>query len=150
MEKKQKTLDYSNDHGKNRPYGAIFWLIILVIGLLLFAIIWPRIYGRGIDNGHSPVPHILADLDDSLTRFNGDNGRIPTTSEGMAALLHSPPGMMHWNGPYITALPLDPLGKPFGYKEWDEDDIQHFQISYTDRDGENDRAYTLLKMPRTP
>jgi type II secretion system protein G len=45
-----------------------------------------------------------------------DCGRFPTTKEGLAALLTRPAEVAGWRGPYISKLPHDPWGHPYGYR----------------------------------
>jgi general secretion pathway protein G len=56
-------------------------------------------------------------LQTALTAFASDNGRYPTDSEGLNALVicpvGTPPG---WNGPYISQIPVDPWGHPYIYR----------------------------------
>ena len=45
-------------------------------------------------------------------------GRYPTSTEGLPALLAAPPGVEHWNGPYVkrNANLIDPWGHVFNYR----------------------------------
>ena len=47
-----------------------------------------------------------------------DNGRFPSTEEGLQALFTQPSGTPHWAGPYFKpkSVPLDPWKKPFTYR----------------------------------
>jgi general secretion pathway protein G len=46
-----------------------------------------------------------------------DVGGYPTTEQGLKALLQAPSGTRRrWKGPYIDELPLDPWGRPYGYR----------------------------------
>lgn len=52
-----------------------------------------------------------------LYRFRIDNGRYPTTGEGLQALLTPPAGLKAtWKGPYIMHLVRDPWNNPIIYK----------------------------------
>src|SRR5579875_3083794 len=53
-----------------------------------------------------------------LDIYKLDVGSYPTTEQGLQALLTRPPGVAHWNGPYLKGnkLPEDPWGHPFIYR----------------------------------
>jgi general secretion pathway protein G len=59
----------------------------------------------------------------ALSAFMVDNGRYPTTAEGLAALVTPPSGLTSWKGPYIGGggpgyhggVPNDPWGNPYVY-----------------------------------
>ena len=56
-------------------------------------------------------------LKEALHTFQIDNGRYPTTDEGLNALVTCPPGFSnYWHGPYIESVPLDEWGTPFKYE----------------------------------
>ena len=54
----------------------------------------------------------------TLDLFFLDNGRYPTTSEGLDALIKKPGGADKWSGPYMpqTSVPVDPWGNAYEYK----------------------------------
>jgi len=45
-----------------------------------------------------------------------DNGRFPTTEEGLAGLRSNPGNLPTWKGPYLKKEPKDPWGNPYNYK----------------------------------
>jgi general secretion pathway protein G len=58
----------------------------------------------------------LASLSTALNTFAADTGRLPTTAEGLSALLTAPPALASWHGPYITRPPVDPWGNPYVFR----------------------------------
>jgi general secretion pathway protein G len=48
----------------------------------------------------------------ALGAYEVDNGRYPTTKQGLAALLRRPEGAKNWRGPYLEVkeIPLDAWG----------------------------------------
>ena len=54
----------------------------------------------------------------ALDLFYLDNGRYPTSSEGLSALVQRPGNASSWNGPYIktATVPADPWGRPYAYR----------------------------------
>jgi len=91
-------------------------VVILIIGLLT-GIVAPRFMSQ---ISRSEVTTARAQLDafrKALDAFRIDNGRFPTTSEGLDALVNAPAGAPRWHGPYLQeAIPLDPWGTPFQYQ----------------------------------
>jgi general secretion pathway protein G len=91
-------------------------VVILIIGLLT-GIVAPRFMSQ---ISRSEVTTARAQMDafrKALDAFRIDNGRFPTTSEGLDALVSAPAGASHWHGPYLQgAIPLDPWGTPFQYQ----------------------------------
>ena len=62
---------------------------------------------------------ILATLVQALKLYKLDNGRYPTTEQGLNALVQKPstdPVPMNWKvGGYLDKLPQDPWGHPYQY-----------------------------------
>jgi general secretion pathway protein G len=58
----------------------------------------------------------IAALGTALGAFEVDNGRYPTSSEGIDALSNQPGGLTTWKGPYIERPVVnDPWGNPYVY-----------------------------------
>jgi len=91
-------------------------VVILIIGLLT-GIVAPRFMGQ---ISRSEVTTARAQMDSfrkALEAFRIDNGRFPSTSEGLEALVTAPAGATRWNGPYLQgAIPPDPWGTPYQYQ----------------------------------
>jgi general secretion pathway protein G len=51
----------------------------------------------------------------ALDEFRAAVGRLPTTEEGLEALVRNPAGLPGWNGPYLKKVPVDPYGTPYRY-----------------------------------
>jgi general secretion pathway protein G len=58
----------------------------------------------------------MSNLKTALDVFETDNGRYPTTSEGLSALVSCPPGLTTWQGPYAVLIPNDKWGHPYVYR----------------------------------
>ena len=91
-------------------------VVILIIGLLT-GIVAPRFLGQV---SRSEVTTARAQLDSfrkALEAYRIDNGRYPTTAEGLSALVSAPAGQTRWNGPYLQGdVPLDPWTSPYQYQ----------------------------------
>ncbi|MET0384109.1 MAG: type II secretion system major pseudopilin GspG [Burkholderiaceae bacterium] len=91
-------------------------VVILIIGLLT-GIVAPRFMSQ---ISRSEVTAARAQMDalrKAIEAFRIDNGRYPTTAEGLEALVSAPPGAARWGGPYLQgAVPADPWGTAYRYQ----------------------------------
>ena len=95
-------------------------LLVVVIITVLAAMVVPNLAGRGEDARKSAArADIEANLSMALDMYELDNGRYPTTSQGLEALLSKPsssPTPKNWNGPYLETEPLDPWKIEYAFK----------------------------------
>jgi hypothetical protein len=56
------------------------------------------IHEKGVKDKIDAIRNLL---ETALISFMVDNGRYPTTQEGLTALIRVPPDLPAWNGPYI-------------------------------------------------
>jgi len=90
-------------------------LVVIIIGVLA-AMVMPRLVGRSEEaRAAAAKADISSNVNLALDMFEMDNGRYPTTEEGLAAL-RSDPGLSNWKGPYLKKDPKDPWNKPYFYK----------------------------------
>lgn len=91
-------------------------LVVIIIGILASMVV-PRLSGR---SEQARVSVARADMDVSfataLKLYEIDNGKFPTTEEGLAALSVAPSGAKHWKGPYLDRKILDPWGEEYHYR----------------------------------
>jgi general secretion pathway protein G len=91
-------------------------LVIVIIGILA-AVVLPRLVGRGEEARISAAKLQIENLSSALDTFELDNGRYPTTEEGLSALQTMPSNVKNWKGPYLKkSISNDPWGKPYVYK----------------------------------
>ena len=92
-------------------------VVVAIIGLLV-GYVAPRYFGQ---IGKSEIATARAQidaLDKALEQYRLDTGRYPSTELGLAALVTRPANEPKWNGPYLKkAVPLDPWGKAYVYKQ---------------------------------
>ena len=112
-------MTYPESSRRSSPTGFTLLellVVILIIGLLT-GIVAPRFMAQV---SRSEVTTARAQMDafrKALEAFRIDNGRYPTTSEGLAALVTAPAGAPRWHGPYLQdAIPLDPWGSAYQYQ----------------------------------
>ena len=95
-------------------------LVVLIIGILA-AMVVPNLAGRGEAARQSAArADIDTNLDSVLSMYEMDNGRYPSTEQGLNALIQKPttePVPARWKGPYIKkkVLPKDPWGRDYVY-----------------------------------
>ena len=83
-------------------------VVVITIGLLA-GLVAPKFFGK---LGTSRLKTAKAQIElfgSALDEFRLDNGRHPTTEEGLEALRKNPAGLKNWAGPYLPkAIPKDP------------------------------------------
>ena len=96
-----------------RGFTLLELLVVMVIIGLLAGYVGPRFFSQ---IGKSEVKAARAQIDaleKALDQFRLDNGRYPTTEEGLKALVERPSTTSKWSGPYLKkAVPLDPWERP--------------------------------------
>ena len=89
----------------------------MVILVILAAVVVPKFTGRSEQARLAAARTDIARIDAQLDLFEQDNGRYPSSEEGLAALVSPPAGLQNWKGPYIKGgVPNDPWGNPYVYK----------------------------------
>jgi len=93
-------------------------LVVMVILVLLATLVGPRVIGYlGSSKSKAAKVQIEA-LSSALELYKLDNGRYPSTAEGLKALVERPGSAPGWNGPYLKkqGVPVDPWGKAYAYR----------------------------------
>lgn len=109
-------------------------LVVVIIGILV-AMVAPNFAGRGEEARISAArADIEANLTTALGLYELDNGKYPTTEQGLIALLEKPttsPVPANWNGPYLKKkkVPVDPWGTPYKYVSPGDHNPEDFDIS---------------------
>jgi general secretion pathway protein G len=92
-------------------------VVITIIGLIM-ALVGPRVLNYLAESKVKAARIQVESFASSLDLFYLDNGRYPTTSEGLSALAQRPGSAEAWNGPYVRsgAIPNDPWGHAYVYR----------------------------------
>ena len=92
-------------------------VVVVIIGILAVLVV-PRVVGRSDDARIAAAKHDVATIQQSLKLYRLDNGRYPTSEQGLQALVAKPqsaPVPTNWRQ-YLDKLPKDPWGKEFMLK----------------------------------
>ncbi len=95
-------------------------LVVVIIGILA-AIVVPKLTGRSEDARKAAAVADMNNMRTALSMYEVDNGKYPTSDQGLGALLQKPGGApepKNWKGPYLqnmTEVPKDPWGNPYQY-----------------------------------
>ncbi len=93
-------------------------LVVLVILGLVMGIAGPRVLGYLSSSRDKAAKLQIESFASALDLFYLDNGRYPSTSEGLQSLVQRPPAAENWSGPYLKQgnVPADPWGRPYEYR----------------------------------
>lgn len=96
-------------------------LIAISIITIFTLILVPTVAGQ-VEKARraAALQDIESGLAAALDRYEADNGRYPTSQQGLDALLEPPeekPQALNWQGPYLQKNNLnDPWGNPYQYR----------------------------------
>ncbi len=111
-------------------------LVVVIIGALV-AMVMPRLAGRS-DQARIAAAQadINANIATALKLYELDNGRYPTSDEGLGALLTGVSSAINWNGPYLERKPIDPWGREYQYDYPGIHRLQNYDLYSLGRDGQ--------------
>lgn len=93
-------------------------MVILIIGIMA-ALVVPKVMSRPDEARITAARQDIATITQALNLYRLDNGRYPSTEQGLLALVKKPtqaPIPTNWksNG-YLDRVPKDPWGSPYRY-----------------------------------
>ncbi|HEV2296166.1 MAG TPA: type II secretion system major pseudopilin GspG [Tepidisphaeraceae bacterium] len=119
----------------NSAFTLIELLLVLVILGVLAAIVVPKLAGRSEDAKIKAAAAEISILGGALDTFEVDNGRYPTTEEGLRALVERPANAENWR-PYLKGgVPVDPWKRPYGYSYPGSNNPESFDLYSLGPDG---------------
>jgi general secretion pathway protein G len=93
-------------------------VVILIIGVLA-ALVVPKVMSRPDEARITAAKADIANINQALNLYKLDNGRYPSTEQGLTALVKKPtvsPIPENWkNDGYLDRVPKDPWGSPYQY-----------------------------------
>jgi general secretion pathway protein G len=108
-------------NSRRRGFTLLELMIVLVILVLLFAMVGPRLLGSQKKADIKATQTQIGNLETALELYAVDMRTFPSSEDGLGALL-SPPSderkAQKWQGPYLDddVIPLDPWDNPYEYE----------------------------------
>ena len=92
-------------------------MVVITILALVGAVIGPKVFNQLGGAKTKTAKMQIEDFGAALDLFYLDNGRYPSSDEGLDSLIQAPGGMDKWNGPYMkkNLIPKDPWDNEFHY-----------------------------------
>lgn len=136
-----KTRVHSIDYIKNRGFTLIEVMVVVVILGILAAIIVPKIMSRPEQARIVKVKQDILAIESALDLYKLDNGRYPTTDQGLMALVvkpNTPPIPFNWkNEGYLREVPKDPWNEEYQYIN-DDEKVKIFSYGPKGKDGNSE------------
>jgi general secretion pathway protein G len=110
--------DQSRPRSGEAGFTLIEMLVVITIIGLIMALVGPRVLNYLSDSKVKAAKIQIESFKSALDLFYLDTGRYPTSSEGLAALVHTANNVPAWNGPYLKGgtVPTDPWGHSYAYR----------------------------------
>ncbi|MBO6658537.1 MAG: type II secretion system major pseudopilin GspG [Pseudomonadales bacterium] len=98
-------------------FSMIELMVVMVILGLIAGLVGPRFFGRADVAKVQTAETQIAMMRSAVNLFYLDVGRLPTSDEGLQALVREPSGAQFWQGPYLEdEVPMDPWQNPYQYE----------------------------------
>ncbi|HEX6937976.1 MAG TPA: type II secretion system major pseudopilin GspG [Longimicrobiales bacterium] len=114
-------------------------LVVIVVISVLATLVAPNVFRHVGSAKDATARSQIEMLSAALDAYRLDNGRYPTTEQGLAALWEEPftePRPTNWRGPYLRKrVPLDPWGRPYIYPSPGEESGMGFDLLSYGADG---------------
>ena len=102
-----------------KGFTLIELLVVITILATLAIVVGPRLFGRADEAKRTAAIVQIRNIETALALYERDNGTLPTTEQGLQALVEKPAsGSDGWHeGGYLEKgkVPLDPWKNPYVY-----------------------------------
>jgi general secretion pathway protein G len=116
-------------------------LVVIVALSVLATLVAPNVFRHVGSAKEATARSQIEMLGAALDAFRLDNGRYPTTEQGLDALWNAPtrpPLASSWRGPYLRrAIPTDPWGNPYIYRSPGEQSRTGYDLYSYGADGQS-------------
>lgn len=106
-------------HMLRRHGGFTLLELLVVLGIIamLAGIVGPQVMKHMGASKTKATKVQIEDLAAALDMYKLDEGRYPTSQQGLAALVERPADAKRWNGPYLRKdkIPQDPWNQDYHY-----------------------------------
>ena len=131
----------SRARAQTRPgFTLIEILVVIAVISLLAALVAPNVFRHVGTAKDASAKTQIEMLGAALDAYRLDNGRYPTTAQGLEALWEEPtaePRPSNWRGPYLRKeVPADPWGSPYLYVSPGEEHESGYDLVSYGADGE--------------
>ncbi len=130
------------DARRRRGFSLMELLLVLVILGVLAALVVPKFANRSQQARETAAKSGVSSIETALGAFEIDNGRYPSTEEGLEALISAPAGLESWRGPYLNrGMPKDPWGNDYVYRypgQLSGGDFDLYSLGPDGREGNDD------------
>lgn len=131
-------------HGHRRlcrsGFTLIEVLVVIAVIAMLAALVAPNVFQHVGTAKDATARSQIELLGAALDSYRLDNGRYPTTEQGLEALQEAPsiqPLPSNWRGPYLRrAVPVDPWDMPYIYLSPGEQNPRGYDLFSLGADGE--------------
>jgi len=125
-----------------RAFTLIELLLVMVIIAILAGIVVPRFAGQGEKARQKAALQDLSNIKTAMATFEVENGRFPSTDEGVAALVTNPGNLTNWSK-LFDKVPSDPWGRPYIYRSpgANGDDFDLYCTGTSGQDGNSDNIH---------
>lgn len=115
-------------------------LVVIAVISVLAALVAPNVFQHLGTARDAAARSQMEMLGAALDAYRLDNGRYPTTAQGLVALQEEPaaePRPRNWRGPYLRRdVPLDPWDDPYVYLSPGEANPQSYDLIAYGLDGQ--------------
>ena len=126
-------------HRARRGFTLIEILVVIVVIAILAAFVAPNVF-KHVDTAKDAAARSqIESLGAALDAYRLDNGRYPTTEQGLAALWEAPTAepASNWTQPYLRKpVPADPWGNAYVYVSPGEVNPQGYDLVSYGADGQ--------------
>ncbi|MDI6735923.1 MAG: type II secretion system major pseudopilin GspG [bacterium] len=112
-------MQVKNKLRQEKGFTLIELMVVIMIISIIAAFVFPTVFKKISRSKRIGAQAQIEIYGVALDSYRLDNGRYPTTEQGLQALRTeptTPPLPKNWDGPYLKKeIPLDPWGNPYIY-----------------------------------